>query len=482
MTRTTMSLGMTLLLVAGLALSAGAEIQVNHPFEDPTWDEDPDLSLEESIDALKEVHDDLVDVRGLDMTRTHRTPGYRGWGLDVTIPVGGYRGFGPYARLSEPADDAWFRYYLRLDNFFPAGSGKLPGLADASSTINAKGCKPSTEADPGWSARLMFDTVGTQGAAPGEVPIGYYLYHLGQSGDCGDELLFGVGLGQDRWTCIEGRVRMNTLGSSDGLVQGWIDGEEVFSLGGLAFRRSDEPEVTVREMWNNIYFGGSYPTPGVLSLAYDQVLVSDTGRIGCIDPFSDDNGLTHEAALTELYARGLLYGCAEGLACPLDGLTRAEFAALLHRVIDTPPGSDAFVDDDGHWAEGVLDSLAAAGIMKGCDPPANVRACPNAPITRAEVAALVRRTLDLAPGPDVFGDDDGHWAEDDINALAAAGITKGCDEAGYCPDRTMIRMEAGTFTLRIDDLVSAQAPVPLAAGAEWPPIGPPPVKPVDERE
>jgi hypothetical protein len=475
---------MRLILVAGLvaamAAPAAADRFVIQPFEDPTWDEDPAVSLTEAIEALREVHPYLFDVRGLDMTRTRRTRGFVGNGLEVVIPPGGYRGFGPYARLPKPVDDAWFRYYIRLLDFRPVSSGKLPGLADASVTVNAKGCKPSTEADPGWSARLMFDTIGTGVAGPGEVPIGVYVYHLGQAGECGDEMMFDAALSQDRWTCIEGRVRMNSLGKSDGLVRAWIDGEMVFARNGLAFRRPSESGVAVREMWDNVYFGGSYSTPNALSLVLDDMVVSDSGRVGCIDPFADDNDSIHEGSLTELHARGLLFGCGVRQACPKDTLTRGEFAAMLQRVLSAPTGRDAFVDDTGHFAEGAFNALAAANIIRGCDPPANTRVCPDAPVTRAEVAALVGRALHLPAGPEAFDDDDGHWAEADINALAASGITRGCDEAGYCPDRTMFRMEAATFIVRVDDIVRALEPV--AALPDWPPPGPPPPIPPDERE
>lgn len=475
---------MVSLLAMLLAVPAGASV-VAQTFEDESWDgvEDEEGSWLPAIEELREAHPYLVDIRTLDLIRTERIRGYTGKGLKVTIPEGGYRGFGPYARLPQVAESAWFRYMIRLDGFYPVSSGKLPGLADASVTVNAKGCKPSTESDPGWSARLMFDTVGTFGAAPNQVPIGLYLYHLDQAGDCGDELMFDVALAQNRWYCIEGRVRMNSPGLANGLAEVYVDGDRALRETGLRFRRASEASVGVRELWDNVYFGGKYATPNELRLTIDEMVVSSGGRVGCADPFSDDDGNLHEEALTELYDRGLLYGCAEDASCPTAVLTRAQFAAMLQRIIDTPDGPDAFSDDDGHWAEQVIDSLAAARIVRGCDPPANTSVCPEAPVTRAEVAAMVVRALGLPPGPDSFSDDDGHWAEADIDALALAGITKGCDEAGYCPDRTMLRGEAGTFMLRVDDLLSATlAPASAPDLLDWPPPGPPPVKPVEERE
>lgn len=471
--------GLVLASLVAVSGPVSAAVVQEQPFEHETWDELPDQDIAEAIEALRTEYPYLADVRSLDMTRTRRVGGYSGHALEIVIPPGGFRGFGPYARLPQPVDQAFFRYYVYLADFRPVSSGKLPGLADASLSPSAKGCIPSTPADPGWSARMMFDAAGTAGAPPGEVPIGYYLYHLGQVGDCGDEMIFGS-LRQGRWTCIEGQVKMNTPGVADGSMAAWMDGELVHTRANLAFRRPGE-SVAVREMWDNVYFGGAYPTPNRLGLILDEMVVSDTGRVGCIDPFLDDNHTVHAPAMTELYARRLLFGCGERLVCPEDPLTRAQFAVMIHRLLGPPPGPDAFTDDEGHWAESVFNSLSAAGTLRGCDPPANTLACPDATVTRAQVGAIVRRALGLPPGPDAFTDDDGTWAEADIDALAAAGITNGCEPGRYCPDDPMKRMEAATFMLRADDLL--QPVIALAASpAEWPPEGPPPVKPLEERE
>lgn len=465
--------------ISALALPAAATTLVQ-TFQHETWDEQPDQPLDEAVEAVREVHPYLVDVRNLDMTRTQRVHGFVGRGLEVEIPEGGFRGFGPYARLPEVVDEAWFRYYIYLSDFRPVGSGKLPGLADASLTPNAKGCKPSTTDSPGWSARMMFDRLGTLGAGPDQVPIGFYVYHAGQAGDCGDELVFGS-LDQGRWTCIEGHVRMNTEGQADGLIEAWVDGERVFWEDHFEFRRPGE-SIGIREMWDNVYFGGSYATPNRLGLILDEITVSANGRVRCIDPFIDDNDSVHAGALTELHARRLFYGCGDRLACPEDNITRGQFAAIVHRLLGSPPGPDAFADDNGHWAENPIDSLAAKGILRGCNPPANTRVCPDDQITRAQAAAMVRRMLSLPAGPDAFSDDDGTWAEEDINALAAADITRGCRPDAYCPNRNITRAETGTFTLRIDDRLDAVTTLSAPELPEWPPEGPPPPKPPEEQE
>lgn len=82
--------------------------------------------------------------------------------------------------------------------------------------------------------------------------------------------------------------------------------------------------------------------------------------------------------------------------CPDDPVTRGQMAALLVRAFDyeSPTGTDRFVDDDSIF-EADIEALAAAGITLGCNPPANDRFCPADPVTRAQMASFLVRALDL---------------------------------------------------------------------------------------
>ena len=40
-----------------------------------------------------------------------------------------------------------------------------------------------------------------------------------------------------------------------------------------------------------------------------------------------------------------------------------------------------------------IDCLATAGVTKGCNPPANDRYCPNDKVTREQMAAFLHRAL-----------------------------------------------------------------------------------------
>jgi hypothetical protein len=98
--------------------------------------------------------------------------------------------------------------------------------------------------------------------------------------------------------------------------------------------------------------------------------------------------------------------------------------------------------------------MSATGITRGCNPPDNTRFCPDGSVTRGQMAAFLDRALDLpATTTDFFTDDDGTLFEDDINRLAAAGITKGCNPPTndhYCPPALVERDQMAAFLRRAD--------------------------------
>jgi hypothetical protein len=89
----------------------------------------------------------------------------------------------------------------------------------------------------------------------------------------------------------------------------------------------------------------------------------------------------------------------------------------------------SFTDDDGSVFEANIEALADAAITKGCNPSqGNTQFCPDDNVTRGQMAAFLVRALDLpADGTDRFTDDDDSIFESSIQALAAAEITKGCN-------------------------------------------------------
>jgi len=106
-----------------------------------------------------------------------------------------------------------------------------------------------------------------------------------------------------------------------------------------------------------------------------------------------------------------IFGFADGTFRPENAITRAEIAAILARNLDLPPGgayAGLFGDvPAAHWAWSDIERLKRSGLMIG-DASGNFR--PQAPITRAEMAMIAAKWLgaDLsAAGSPAFADVDG---------------------------------------------------------------------------
>jgi len=218
-------------------------------------------------------------------------------------------------------------------------------------------------------------------------------------------------------------VRLGTAGSNDliGLV---TPGGEVSFLD-LGF------EHIADLAWQPI------PTPsGFVDVAGDHTFSNDIGW---------------------LRTNGFTFGCDPPNAihfCPERPITRGEAVAMVVRALalPAPAESDAFSDDDDSIFEGDLDAAAAFGVVRGCNPPANDHACPNARLVRGEAAAIFARALRLGPPVvDHFDDDDDSVFAYDINRIADAGITLGCDPPAnlhFCPNDELTRGQHAAFMHR----------------------------------
>ncbi len=170
--------------------------------------------------------------------------------------------------------------------------------------------------------------------------------------------------------------------------------------------------------------------------------------------FLDDDNSQHQGSIEAIAALGITRGCnppVNDLFCPKDSVTRAQMAAFLVRALDLPPTTQApFVDIDGVFVDDI-NRLAASGITRGCNPPANNRYCPDRSVSRAQMAAFLVRALGLpATTTSPFTDSAGVF-QDDINRLAAAGITVGCNPPAndrFCPDSHVTREQMATFLTR----------------------------------
>jgi uncharacterized protein YkwD len=170
--------------------------------------------------------------------------------------------------------------------------------------------------------------------------------------------------------------------------------------------------------------------------------------------FSDDDDSPFQADIEAIAAAGITLGCNPPLNtrfCPDDTVTRGQMAAFLRRALEgtIQPGAPVtFGDDNNSVFEDDIEWLAATGITLGCAPN---RFCPTDTVTRGQMAAFLRRALEgtIQPGaPVTFGDDNNSVFEDDIEWLAATGITLGCAPNRFCPTDTVTRGQMAAFLNR----------------------------------
>ena len=139
---------------------------------------------------------------------------------------------------------------------------------------------------------------------------------------------------------------------------------------------------------------------------------------------------------------------------PQSSITRAEVATIFFRLLTeetrtanaTKTNNYADVSSD-NWYNQAVSTLSAMGIIKG-DSRGNFN--PNAPITRAEFAAIAARfdkTEDVAAAS--FGDVAMHWAKPEISVAANNGWINGYTDGTFHPDSKITRAEAMAMINRV---------------------------------
>ena len=166
-------------------------------------------------------------------------------------------------------------------------------------------------------------------------------------------------------------------------------------------------------------------------------------------PFTDIGSSQFKNDINWLYNEGITGGCTATTFCPNANVTRDQMASFLSRALSLPATSlDFFTDDEGNIHEAAINRLAAAGITGGC---AIGRFCPKDTVKRDQMASFLVRAYHLpASSTDPFTDDEGNQHENQINALAASDITGGCAANRYCPTASVTRGQMAAFLHRAD--------------------------------
>lgn len=118
--------------------------------------------------------------------------------------------------------------------------------------------------------------------------------------------------------------------------------------------------------------------------------------------------------------------------------------------------NQTFKDVQGHWAQADIERLASKLLVKGV---ADDRFEPERAVTRAEFTALLVRMLGLVEkdGPPAFRDiRAADWHADAVAAAAAAGLVTGYTDGTFRPDAPITREEAAVLAKRAIDFVGVK--------------------------
>ena len=175
-----------------------------------------------------------------------------------------------------------------------------------------------------------------------------------------------------------------------------------------------------------------------------------------------------------------IVGYEDGTVRPNANISRAEVAAIFFRLLkddvrdDNLTANSVFTDVAfGKWYNKSISTMAKIGIVKGRTADTFV---PNAPITRAEFAAICSRfdrsNVEIKSD---FNDISGHWAEKEIRRAASLGWIQGYTDGSFKPDQNITRAEAASMINRmlhrlpetVDDLLDGMIQWPDNQPSDW---------------
>lgn len=133
---------------------------------------------------------------------------------------------------------------------------------------------------------------------------------------------------------------------------------------------------------------------------------------------------------------------------PDKSITRAEISKIVSMAYEIAKADENFPDVEAdHWAAQFIGGLQKAKVVVG-DLDGKFR--PEDGLTRAEFAAIVSRANKKEGTGEVksFTDIANHWAENIIKDLSKKGVIEGYEDGTFKPDNKVTRAEAVSMILR----------------------------------
>lgn len=199
--------------------------------------------------------------------------------IRVTLIKGSHYGSAAIFNFPQKTQEVWITYCMRFaDNWTTSVGGKLPGFSGDSSPSNGgQGGAPS-DGSNAWSARGIY---GEFDSANKAIPLGNYVYHTdyGLAGQKYGDAEWWSPDGSfskakraqhKRWYTIKQRIKMNTSGKNNGVIQGWVDGELSYTRDNYNFT-NNENFREVKRFWLDIYHGGGATSPHDQHVYFDQI-------------------------------------------------------------------------------------------------------------------------------------------------------------------------------------------------------------------
>lgn len=148
-----------------------------------------------------------------------------------------------------------------------------------------------------------------------------------------------------------------------------------------------------------------------------------------------------------------LSGYANGTFEPDRNMTRAEVTTMFARLLAEKMAADQTYSNTfsdvakSHWAANYIGYMQQFGIVTGYTD-GSFR--PDAPVTRAEFAAIASRFERLTEGTKSFSDvPSSHWAAKYINFAATRGWVNGYADGTFRPNNSITRAEVAAVTCRL---------------------------------
>ena len=175
------------------------------------------------------------------------------------------------------------------------------------------------------------------------------------------------------------------------------------------------------------------------------------GGLGFVNTYTENTYKTATLNKTDHFA--FLKGYPGGGFAPGKNMSRAEvttmFARLLTEQMEANKSYPASFSDvtSAHWAANYIGYMEQFGIVRGYSD-GTFR--PNAPITRAEFAAICCRFEKLTSGTVTFSDvPASHWAAKSIAYAAKRGWVTGYADGTFKPGNNITRAEVAAVTCRL---------------------------------